>query len=513
MPRRARSTLLVGVLITSVALVGSCSSGPSAAPTLGPSLSPSPSPSLGAAASSPPRTLAGTPLTRCGLPNGSGVVIAQCGHLRVAEDPSKPDGRQIELKVAVIPAVSANPEPDPVFILAGGPGGAAAKDLAWTAARYPGMHATRDIVLVDQRGTGESNELRFEVPPDFSGLSPEETQRQLRAWVEGQLERFDADATMYTTAIAMDDLDAVRSALGYDKINVMGSSYGATAAQYYIRQHPDHIRTVILDGATLIDVPVMELIAPNSQRALELLFGRCAEDAACGAAYPTLPADFAAAQARLAKGAVTTEVSSLITRKPIVISAGTFAAVVHQGLVSSDLTAGLPWLIRAAAEGRWNDVASVVARLEQPEVGLQVMSGMIRCAEAWAVFEPDRVAELGAGSYLRDVELTGAKQQAAGCAYAPRGYVPADDAARATTSLPVLLLVGNADPQDPPSNIATAATDFPNSLTVVVPQEGHTVAHLGCVPNIVDAFIAAGSVEGLHTTCIMGMVPPPFRLP
>jgi pimeloyl-ACP methyl ester carboxylesterase len=112
-------------------------------------------------------------------------------------------------------------------------------------------------------------------------------------------------------------------------------------------------------------------------------------------------------------------------------------------------------------------------------------------------------------------ELAAARQQAFSCALAPKAYVPPNDAGRARTAVPVLLTVGNADPQDPPSNIASAPTDFPNSVTLVVPGQGHTVAYLGCVPSIVDAFLASGRVRGLDTSCVAngGAAPPPFRLP
>lgn len=458
-------------------------------------------------------TMDDDPLIDCGLRDGAAVVRAKCGKLDVPEDRSATGGRTIALDVAVLPATSREPAPDPLFILAGGPGGAAT-DMAWVAARFAGVHATRDIVLVDQRGTGDSSEKRFGQPPDVTGLSATQAAAKMQAWITSELARFGVDPRMYTTAPAMDDIDAVRMALGYDRINLYGGSYGATAAQYYVRQHGDHVRSVILDGATLIDVPVLELIAPSSQRALDLLFDRCAADAACASTYPTLRADFAAATAHLAKGSETTDVVSRFSGEPIVVDALLFAATVHGGLVSSDLTAQLPLLIHAAAAGRWRDVATAIADTEPAPVGLQLMSGMIRCSEAWAVFDPAKVAQLGAGSYLLDFEVATARQQAVSCAAAPKGVVPANDATRATTAVPVLLVVGNADPQDPPSNIATASTDFPNSLTVVVPAQGHTVAHLGCMPTIVDAFIAAGTVTGLDTSCVAtGVTPPPFRLP
>jgi pimeloyl-ACP methyl ester carboxylesterase len=479
-------------------------------------VAPTPAPAVASPTTTvrPPIALDGTPLQSCRL----GGIEAVCGYLTVPEDPATPSGRTIDLHVAVIPAIASDPQPDPMFMLAGGPGGAATESLAWTAATYQGIHLTRDIVLVDQRGTGGSNELTLDEPPDVGGLAPDEVEATTERWIAEQLAGLDADPRFYTTSVAMDDLDLVREALGYDRINLYGGSYGATAAQYYIRQHDDRLRAVVLDGATLLDVPVFELIAPASQRALDIAFDRCAADPTCAAEYPDLRAEFDRALELASAEPITTGVTDPTTGTPFVIDRIAFTSAVHGALISADGVAALPLLVHAAAAERWDEVATAVVRASggaPPRGGIQVMSGVIRCSEAWARFDVDEVTKQGAGSYHLEAEVAIARSQADGCQFAPPGIVPADDAEPARSDVPVLFLVGEADPQDPPSNIADAAEDFPNSLTIVAPGHGHTVAHLGCLPTVVDAFIAAGTVEGLDTSCVdEGGVPvPPFRLP
>ena len=140
------------------------------------------------------------------------------------------------------------------------------------------------------------------------------------------------------------------------------------------------------------------------------------------------------------------------------------------------------------------------------------MSSVIRCSEAWARYDPAEVLRTGATSYDLDAQLAAAQNQAMSCPYVPKGVVPADDAAPVRSDLPVLLILGQADPQDPLANVAQAPVDMPNSLTVVVPGEGHTVGHLGCMPQMVSAFIVAGTTKGLDTTCAAtGVQLPPFR--
>jgi pimeloyl-ACP methyl ester carboxylesterase len=403
-------------------------------------------------------------------------------------------------------------------MLAGGPGGAATESLAWAASTFTAIHTSRDIVLVDQRGTGGSNAMLFGEPPDLSGLSEAAADAALRDWTAAELARFDADPRFYTTSLAMDDLDLVRDALGYERINLFGASYGATAAQYYIRQHGDRLRTVVLDGGSLLDVPLFELIASNSAAALDGVGERCAADAECAAAIPDLRGDLEDALATLAEGPVTTAVTNPATNEPIVIDAGWFAGALHTGLLNATTSALIPWFIHAAGQGRWDDVAAAALAAtggKLPETDSPVMSAVIRCSEAWAAYDPDDVEQVGEGSYYLAVQLDAARRHEASCRYTPEGIVPADDAEPARTDVPVLLVVGSADPQDPPANIADAPADFPNSLTVIAPGHGHTVAHLGCLPRVVDAFVEAGTAVGLDTSCVDdGDVPlEPFRLP
>lgn len=441
-------------------------------------------------------------------------LLSWCGTLPVPETPGDTAGRTVALRVVVVPASASPALPDPFFALAGGPGGAASASLTWTVPTFKGIHATRDIVLVDQRGTGLSNQLWLPNPPSLDGLSSTQAKAAVRDWATHAFAALDADASAYTTMVAMDDLDAVRAALGYEQINLFGGSYGATAAQYYVRQHPDRVRTVVLDGATLLDIPVMERIAPNSQRALDLLFDRCAADPACAAAYPDLRTEWASILDKLAAGPVDTGVRAPFGTGTIVISRNSFTGIAHSALITSAQSSKLPWLIHNAAAGDWAKVGGAIApTIPAPDPGILVMSGIIRCSEAWARFDADETRRLGKGSYYLDVELELAAGQFLGCPYAPAGLVPPNDAAPATGDMPVLLVVGAADPQDPPSNIADAAIDFPNSVTVVAPGEGHTVGHLGCLPSVIDAFVTAGTVRGLDTSCVASMAPPPFMLP
>jgi pimeloyl-ACP methyl ester carboxylesterase len=512
-PNLSRMSVIVAVAI--VALLLGCggpatSSAPSPEPqpaTNTPSVIPSPT------SEATVRLLDGQPMRACRLHGGA----ALCGTLTVAENPDDPTARQIDLNVAVIPARGPDPEPDPLFMLAGGPGGAAIDSFGWSFSTFSRLNATRDFVLVDQRGTGGSNRLVAPPSPDVTGMDEATRDATIRSWVADVRAELPGDPRFYTTSLAMDDIDAVREALGYERINLYGPSYGATAAQYYLRQHEEHVRAVVLDGGTLLDVPIFERIAANSQRALDLLFRRCVADPACQPAFPDLEAEFEAVVARLAEAPVSTPIIHPGSGEPIVFDSTTFAAGVHSALVDASFSSRLPALIHLAFLERWDAVAEAIAQANVGQAAGDdqlVMSAVIRCSEAWARYDPAEVQRLGAGSYSLDLQLEGARAQAESCRYVPDGVVPGDDAEPVRSDVPVLLVVGDADPQDPPPNVEDAPVELPNSLTVVVPGMGHTVGHLGCMPSIIVNFFEAGTVDGLDVSCAATGVPiPPFWFP
>ncbi|HET9614998.1 MAG TPA: alpha/beta fold hydrolase [Candidatus Limnocylindrales bacterium] len=497
-------------------LAGGCSDSGAASPVASPNATGAvASTSAGGPAGTarPPITLLGKPLAPC----PAVASRALCGTLEVAENRAAPGGRQIGLRVVVLPATGTTVRPDPVFFLDGGPGGAATEDLLWVEEVYGALNDDRDFVLVDQRGTGGSNRLAAPEAPDVTGLTREAAIARLKEWAARVMAGLPGDPRFYTTSVAMDDIDQVRAALGADRINVIGASYGATAAQYYLRQHEDRVRSVVLDGGTLVDVPLLERIAPNSQRALDLVFARCAADAVCRAAVPDPAGDLRRALAVLERKPVTTDVADPWTGKPIVIDPLGFTGGIHAGLLVDERTAALPGLIHAAAAGDWRPVAEAIAASMGPasaRTDQLVMSAVIRCSEAWAAFDPAETARLAHGSYLKAFEVNAATNQATACSIVPEGVVPSGDAQPARSNVPVLLVLGEADPQNPPANVADAPRDLPNSRTVVVPGEGHTVGHLGCMPDLIAKFVAAGSASGLDASCAATSVPlPPFVQP
>ena len=300
------------------------------------------------------------------LPCTSGGFPAACGTLQVPEDRGNPTGRVIPLDIVVIPAEGERPAADPVFFLAGGPGGAATESWANAPQVFPAIHQDRDIVLVDQRGTGGSNELLFPPAPDVSGLPRSDGWRKVERWAKGALEGLNGDIRYYTSAIAADDLDDVRVALGYDLIDLYGGSYGATLAQYYLRQHEAHVRAVVLDGGTLVDVPIVELMAARSQDALDRVFARCHSNAGCHASYPDPARDLRKALRRLSHPAKTDAVD-YGSGEHVVLTSDSLAGSLHDLLVTGQ-SGEIPRLLHLTAEADYEPLTSLVlAALRQPD--------------------------------------------------------------------------------------------------------------------------------------------------
>ncbi len=450
----------------------------------------------------PARLLDGRPMSDCTIQSEAPVTAtapAVCGVLEVPEDWSNPSGRTIGVRVAVVPADTDTPESDAFFALAGGPSRAGTAFFGWLPGLFADVHATRDIVLVDQRGTGGSNALVLPPMPDTTGLTQTEIDASLQTWSDDWVASIDADPRQYTSSVAADDLDAVREALGYELIDLYGPSYGATLAQYYIRQHPDHVRVAIMDGGTPLDVPVFERMAANSQAALELLFDRCADDAACATALPDVSAEWSELAAGLATG-IDTGLTEPNTGEPMVATLDQVSQGLHQALLDPATAGRLPFAIHLGHEGQW---AQVVPMFPEPtgEGDWLAMSEIIMCSEAWARFDPAAVEHVGHGSYLLSAQLAAAAARAQRCEALPPGVVPADDAAPVATELPILWLAGDGDPQDPPANLTSIPSQQPNARIVVMPSQQHTVGHSGCGPQVIAEFVDAGTAEGVDTAC------------
>jgi len=427
---------------------------------------------------------------------------ARCGTLEVPEDRTNPAGRRLALKVAVIPAVSRSAQPDPLFLLAGGPGQSAIETFPDLVNAFEQINQERDLVLVDQRGTGESNPLRC--------LDPEDETIRDEAALIAELKRcparLDADLRFYTTEIAMQDLDEVRAALGYERINLYGASYGTRAALTYLRLFPERVRALILDSVVSADFRLFLEASEDGQRALDLLFERCEADAACAGTYPNLRAEFGEVLRRLEAAPVEINMANPVSGAPLefMLTRDIFVSTIFNSMYSPEFVALLPLAIHTAYEKQ--DFTPLIT--QALSINARLYDGMfyaVACAED-APFITEQAALETASPVFGD--QTRALREV--CAAWPQGAVSAEFRQPVSSDVPVLLLSGEADPITPPEYADEVARTLPNSLHLVAPGMGHGILLRGCVNRLANRFIANGSVEGLDASCVQDIEPPPF---
>ncbi len=459
-----------------------------------------------AGATEPSRKVA---LKPCRL-EGSGRQ-ALCGTHEVWEDRAAKQGRKVPLKVVVVPALASSPAPDPVVLLAGGPGQGAAKLAGYMVPVLERINRNRDLLFVDQRGTGASRPLECDPVPNDAPLALQfdDTYREddFRKCLAG----YDADVRLYTTPIAMDDLDEVREALGYEKLNLYGISYGTRAALVYLRQHPEHVRTVMLEGVAPMSLLLPLNVARDSQRALELLFTHCEQDEACTKRYPELRGRFNALLAQLQKEPVRTRVENPLTGVPedLTISHTTFVSVLRGVLYMPEMTSLVPLVLDRATQGDWRPLVAIHHGLgggTEPNMS-QGMFLSVVCAEDAPLISDEALTRESKDTWLGETMV---RTMLKPCAFWPKGELPKGYREPVKSDVPVLLLSGELDPVTPPSWAEDAMRTLTNSRHVVLPGVGHGTSGIGCVRAMMADFVARGSVEGLESKCGESLKRPPF---
>jgi pimeloyl-ACP methyl ester carboxylesterase len=441
-------------------------------------------------------------------------MAAKCGSLTVYEDRAAQTGRQIELRVAVVEAIGRTPEPDPVFFITGGPGGAATQDYVPLSPAFARIHQHRDIVLVDQRGTGGSHALTCPAPDEEVD---EEDEEAAAAYLEACAAQMDADPRLYTTLDAVADLNEVRAALGAEQVNLYGVSYGTRVAQTYLREYPEHVRTVILDGVVPQTEPLGITVSSDAQHALDLMFERCAEDEGCSEAFPDLEGDFRALLERLDEEPVELTIPHPESGEPtdIRFTRDRLAMAVRLFSYNSETLALLPLLIHQAYETGDLSLLAAQATVVAEQLEGSITPGLgysVDCAEDAPFYYED-------GSFVGDAELEADGYLGAFygemeriCQHWPSAEVSASFKEPVVSDVPVLLLSGEADPVTPPENADEVAAHLSNSLHLVGQGQGHGVLLRGCIPEIMTDFVESGTLEGLETTCVGKLEPFPFFL-
>lgn len=439
-------------------------------------------------------------------------IKARCGMLAQPLDPADPDGTIISLRVAVVPALSLEPALDAVVAIAGGPGQASTEFYASTYSAFEPLRRARDIVLLDQRGTGDSAKLDCDVDEDIvqGRLSDEQTRQAARDC----LDALPYDPRFFTTSVAVQDLESLRVALGYSAFNVYGISYGTRVAQHYARRYPESTRSVILDGVVPPQMALGPAIATEAQKALEAIFARCREDSACGNAFPELNQRFVRLKQSLAVQAVSVTLPHPVTARleTVEFGADELATAVRLLSYHPSTVALIPFLLDQASRGNYAPLASQFLSISSSlSDSLSIgMHNAVACTEDAPFFDGEGVSnEELSSTYIGPVLLDALRNI---CAVWPQGVIDDDFKEPLNTDTPVLLLSGEADPITPPEYAGRAAVDLERAYLHTGALQGHGLAPRGCVPDVMADFVETPEENPLDNDCLSRQFAMPFFL-
>lgn len=433
-------------------------------------------------------------------------VAAQCSSLEVPEDRTRPDGKRIRLAVAWIPTDAKQPQPDPVVMLAGGPGQSALESFPSVAFAFGEILRHRSVVLVDQRGTGRSNLLACPPPDDVKAA--EDDPAAARKAAADCLGELPGDPRAYTTSAAVEDLEDVRKAIGAPSLNLAGVSYGTRVALEYLRRHPSATRTVILDGVVPPELVLGAEHARNLDDALNAQFARCATDAACVRRYGPAPRRaLDDLLSRLRTAPQTVPFRDPLTNEPRTgtLTADTVAGVARLFAYAPQTFSVLPLALAEAGAGRPEALLAQAAMLETL-VGEHIAQGMslaVTCSEDAPFLRPDPADR---GTLMGEAFVTVLLAQ---CSEWPRGRVPDDFHRPVSSDRPVLLMSGEFDPVTPPRYGAQVVKTLPNGRHFVLKGQGHNVMVAGCMPRLMAEFVARADAKALDPKCLDQLIRTP----
>jgi pimeloyl-ACP methyl ester carboxylesterase len=423
----------------------------------------------------------------------------KCGKLEVPENYQKPAGDKISVNFAVLPAIDDSEYKIPLMFLAGGPGQAATELAVLLNRAFREVRKTRDIILVDQRGTGESHPLScdFEEEGNVYNMLTKDFKA---SDVNDCVSQFEGDLSQYNSENAIRDFDAVRAALGHEKLNIYGGSYGTRAGLVYMRMFPESLESVVLDGVGPIEVPI-GLFGQSVERAFNLLVENCQKSESCHQAFPKLAEEFQQVKSRLANAPVTIDIQHprLGTPTKFVLDDEKFTTNLRMQLYSTSGRSLVPLVINQAYLGNYQPLIGLMASTEGEQ---QVYSGLhfnIVCNEDVPRISEEMKAVDASNSFDGD---TGHFIFDNVCPLIPK-YRPSDDFYQSVSAnIPTLILSGNLDPVTPPSNAEYSAKSLPNSHHIIVENTAHIVATSTCANDIVNEFLTIKDPKALDESCL-----------
>ncbi len=442
-----------------------------------------------------------TPLPRfeaisCDLPDIVDITPrVRCGIVRVPRDYAHPDGPTYALAVVVIATAQQPAWLDPVVDISGGPGSPLTIYTGYQA-RHP-FAAGRDLILVDQRGMGRSEpslcpEQQGSLVNAMLAVATDATSEALAADRATHAACRDAirargiDLNTFGTAATANDYEWVRQALGVERWNVVGESYGTTVAMTLLVRHPEAIRSAVLDS---LNPPDAFFGVPWSERVAS------ARESFFAASQPELAAVYQNAKEHLRGQAISVPLPPAlqVPENSVRLTTSLFEELVGRLVYYPPYYPGLPNVIEAVHNGDMSPVGAALTTLLSGAklTGNEGAFVAVECRD-----RPRWRETATAGSSPLDLALLPPEVCPAWSAAGPEPEVPHD------TSVPTLILQGQFDPNIRPEQSRRVTNQIGSQARMIeFVGIGHSVRHFSpCATGLVAAFIAAPDQE-LHTTC------------
>jgi pimeloyl-ACP methyl ester carboxylesterase len=444
----------------------------------------------------------------CELPqkHSAATTAAFCAPFEVPENWDAPDGRRIALRLALIASEEAADD-DFIVLLAGGPGQSAVDSWPQAAAAFAPAARRRHVLLLDQRGTGESHALTCAAEDEDQDKAFDLAVVRERARTCLSDVSKNADPRYYTTTMAVRDLEALREALGSPRFDLIGISYGTRVAQQYLMRHADGVRSIVLDSPAPNSLALGAEFARNLDDALKKQFAVCTKDAACAKAFGDDPY---ASLLRL-RDALHAEPKQVSFQDPVTFATARrrldgegLAGLVRMFAYAPETAALIPLAVREATRG---DYAPLMGQMKivADGVGELAGSGMqmsVICSE-----DVDRFGVDPAAASLLGLSIVEAMR--AQCEIWPHGTRPADFTQPASGDTPVLVLSGEFDPVTPPRYGEEIVRHLGNARQIVAKGQGHNVIGRGCLPKVVGRFLDTLAPRDLDAACVDALGPTP----
>ncbi len=444
------------------------------------------------------------------------VYGAQCGQLAVKENPDDPASGEINLEILRLPAISPAPKADPLFLIQGGPGGSSVTMAEQIQGSFSELRKNRDLVFVDQRGTGKSNALSCESLSADEQLLPDAEQKNLTLkTMQACAKKYGDVARFYTTPYAVKDLEQVRLALGYRQINLWGGSYGTRVVLEYMREHPQSLRAVVMDGLAPVQVALPAGAAQTASSAFNKLNEQCAQQPQCKNQYGDLLQNAQAILARLNQQETKGEPLTIAYEHPrtqqpkqLSLSKNSFTSLVFMSLYSRDLSALLPQVLYKAVAGDYRMLASLFALAsEQPNL-LDMAQGLhfsVICSEDAKLYPSQSASSVFLGVDMLD-------EARSICAFWPKAEMPESYYQPINATTPALLLSGAVDPVTPKPMADAVIKHLSNATQLEAPGGHHIISTQGCMPQLIAQFIEQASMANINTSCVQKIKPLPLIL-